>query len=235
MAVAYSPKVPLSGMVLGFDAGNPKSYPGTGTNLYDLSGNAKHAVLYNTPTWNSIGYFTGFTSNQYIQVENTPYGVVPTGTSSRTVVCGFMTPSSFSGYQHIFHYGSYATDQTWGLALLTGYLSNHTWSGASYANSILSVSTNYIVACRYSTTASPRNTYFINGAFPATAYGQGKTADYDINTGTAYQPVIGTRIAGPAELIGSGARIYFLYLYNRYLSDIELQQIYSALRPRLSL
>lgn len=235
MAVTYSPKVPLNGMVLGFDARNPKSYPGSGSSFFDLSGNGKHAVLYNTPTWNSSGYFTDFTTNQYIQVENTPYGVVPSGTANRTVVCGFMTPTSFSGYQHIFHYGSYATDQTWGLALLTGYLSNHTWSGASYANTLLSTSTNYIVACRYSATASPSNTYFINGAFPSVAYGQGKTSDYAINTGTAYQPVIGMRIAGPAELLSSGGRIYFLYLYNRYLGDSELQQIYSALRPRLSI
>lgn len=235
MATAYSPKIPVDGMVLGFDAGNPKSYPGTGNTFFDLSGNGKHAVLYNTPTWNSVGYFTGFTSNQYIQVENTPYSVVPAGDLMRTVVCGFMTPSSLSGYQHIFHYGTNTTDQSWGLALNGVYVTNHTWAGNTYANVALSASTNYIVACRYTPGMVPRNKYFLNGTFPAIAYGQGKTTDYVISTGTTYAPVMGTRIAGPVELMGSGGRIYFLYLYNRYLSDPELQQIYSALRPRLSL
>lgn len=39
MAVAYSPKVPTEGLVLSLDVSNPKSYPGSGTTWYDLSGN----------------------------------------------------------------------------------------------------------------------------------------------------------------------------------------------------
>lgn len=220
--------------MLGFDAGNRKSYPGTGSTWYDISGNGKHATLINSPTWNSNGYFTDFTTNQHIRVENTPYSVFPTGSSSRTVVCGMTTPSSLGGYQHIFHYGSTTTDQAWGLALYLGYLSNHTWAGNTYVTTAMSVSTNYIVACRYSETATPKNAFFVNGSLPAVTYGQGKSADYSLNTGTGEAPIIGARIS-PAEFMGTGGRIYFLYLYNRYLGDSELLQAYAALRPRLGL
>lgn len=46
------------GLVLSLDAANINSYPGTGTDWYDLSGNGTHCVLTNSPTWNSSGYFS---------------------------------------------------------------------------------------------------------------------------------------------------------------------------------
>jgi len=39
MAVSYNPGVVTSGLVLALDAGNPKSYPGSGSTWTDLSGN----------------------------------------------------------------------------------------------------------------------------------------------------------------------------------------------------
>lgn len=42
MALAHSPKIVTNGLVLCLDAGNKKSYPGTGTTWNDLSGNNYH-------------------------------------------------------------------------------------------------------------------------------------------------------------------------------------------------
>lgn len=54
MAFFHSPNIVTSGLVLAWDAANPKSYPGSGTAIYDLSGNGNHGTLYNG---------TGFSTN----------------------------------------------------------------------------------------------------------------------------------------------------------------------------
>jgi len=47
------PKIVTSGLVLALDAGNTKSYPGSGTVWTDLSGNGNTGTLTNGPTFNS--------------------------------------------------------------------------------------------------------------------------------------------------------------------------------------
>ena len=59
------------GLVLNLDAGNPYSYAGSGSVWYDVSGNANHATLYNSPTWNSSGYFSLNGTNNYIKTTST--------------------------------------------------------------------------------------------------------------------------------------------------------------------
>lgn len=42
-----------SSLILYLDAANPRSYPGSGTTWYDLSGNNNHFTLYNGPTYSN--------------------------------------------------------------------------------------------------------------------------------------------------------------------------------------
>lgn len=51
MALAHSPKIVTDGLVLCLDAGNVKSYPGSGTVWNDLSGNDNNGTLVN-----GVGY-----------------------------------------------------------------------------------------------------------------------------------------------------------------------------------
>ena len=53
MALAHSPKIITDGLVLCLDAGNTKSYPGSGTTWTDLSGNGNNGTLTNGPTYSS--------------------------------------------------------------------------------------------------------------------------------------------------------------------------------------
>lgn len=53
MALAHSPSVVRSGLVLHLDAANTKSYPGSGTTWTDLSGNSNNGTLTNGPTFSS--------------------------------------------------------------------------------------------------------------------------------------------------------------------------------------
>jgi hypothetical protein len=51
VAFIHSPKIITDGLVLALDAGNVKSYPGSGTTWNDLSGNNNTGTLTNGPTF----------------------------------------------------------------------------------------------------------------------------------------------------------------------------------------
>ena len=51
MGLAHSPRIVTDGLVLCLDAGNTKSYPGSGTTWTDLSGNGNTGTL-----TNGVGY-----------------------------------------------------------------------------------------------------------------------------------------------------------------------------------
>jgi alpha-tubulin suppressor-like RCC1 family protein len=53
MGVAYNPRLVTDGLVLALDAGNTKSYPGSGTSWTDISGQGGSATLTNGPTFSS--------------------------------------------------------------------------------------------------------------------------------------------------------------------------------------
>lgn len=56
MGLGHSPSIVTSGLVLVLDAGNAKSYPGTGTTWADLSGNGLTGTINNAPVFsNSAG------------------------------------------------------------------------------------------------------------------------------------------------------------------------------------
>jgi len=66
MALAHSPKIVTNGLVLCLDAGNPKSYPGSGSSWVDVTGNGYNATLINSPTYDSnVGFISFNGTNQY--------------------------------------------------------------------------------------------------------------------------------------------------------------------------
>ena len=53
MATTYNPRIVTNGLVLCLDAGNTKSYPGSGTTWTDISRNGNNGTLTNGPTFSS--------------------------------------------------------------------------------------------------------------------------------------------------------------------------------------
>lgn len=71
MALAHNPSTIIdSNLFVYLDAANQRSYPGSGTIWYDLTGNGNHFTLYNTPTF-SNGAFTFDGVNEYAASTNT--------------------------------------------------------------------------------------------------------------------------------------------------------------------
>ena len=73
MGLAHSPKIITDGLVLCFDAADPKSYSGSGTTWTDRSGNGNNGTLTNGPTYSTDNEglldFDGV--NDYVVIEGT--------------------------------------------------------------------------------------------------------------------------------------------------------------------
>ena len=95
MGLAHSPRIVTDGLVLVLDAGNAKSYPGSGTTWTDLSGNSNSGTLTNGPTFNSDNngsiVFDG--SDDVVSIsDSSSIDVTPTVTIS-----SWINPSGFGG------------------------------------------------------------------------------------------------------------------------------------------
>jgi hypothetical protein len=78
MTVNANPYIVTSGLKLLYEAGNPRSYPGSGTSWLDVSGLNNNGVLTNGPTYTSgtNGYFTFDGVNDYVNtVTATTLGI----------------------------------------------------------------------------------------------------------------------------------------------------------------
>lgn len=69
MAVSYNPGLVTNGLLVYIDAGNTRSYPGTGTVMYDLSGNGRNATVLGSPTFTNY-YFTITSDSTYISLPS---------------------------------------------------------------------------------------------------------------------------------------------------------------------
>ena len=96
MAAASGPNVVEDGLVLALDAGNTKSYPGSGTTWTDLSGNSNNGTLTNGPTYNSADggsiSINGNSETKGITLSNVST-IMGDGTGDWTIEFWYMTPS----------------------------------------------------------------------------------------------------------------------------------------------
>lgn len=100
MAYQNSPRIVTDGLVLCLDAGNTKSYPGTGAAWTDLSRNGNNGTLTNGPTFDSANggsiVFDG--TNDYANIPSQPI----TANSSLSIETFINIPSfsegSYRGY-----------------------------------------------------------------------------------------------------------------------------------------
>ena len=80
MGVFAGPEVVEDGLVLCLDAGNPKSYPGSGTTWTDLSGNGNTGTLVNGVGYNSgnLGSLVFDGSNDYVTLSSPLFNIFST-------------------------------------------------------------------------------------------------------------------------------------------------------------
>ena len=234
MGVAYNSKIITDGLILCLDAGNSKSYPGSGTAWTDLSGNGNTGTLVNTPTYNTSGYFNfDYTQSENVTFSNTsslqflnrlPYTleawVYPTRNPGVNNWTGIFdresNPGSGRDGYNLYFLGSATTD--------TFFTTERFVAGTNSSTSVTlnqSVSVNawqHIVATYDGTTL----TLYRNGS----SVGTPVTTTENI-TNTSKSLTLGVR--GGQYF---GGNISNSKIYNRALSAAEIQQNYLATKSR---
>lgn len=84
MGFSRGPKLVTNGLVLCLDAASKKSYPGSGTTWYDLSGGGRNHTITNSPTF-SNGEFT------INETQSFTYNTMPTVGTNCTVMLFYKT------------------------------------------------------------------------------------------------------------------------------------------------
>ena len=82
MGLFHSPRIVTDGLVMALDAANTKSYPGTGTTWFDISGNSNNATLNsvthksdNGGVFETAGALTSYIDNNTINLTSTNFTV----------------------------------------------------------------------------------------------------------------------------------------------------------------
>jgi hypothetical protein len=128
MTTLYNPKIITNGLVLYLDAGNRRSYPGSGTVWSDLSTNNNNATLTNGPTFdnNSLGSIVFDGTNDYITLGN--ISTLDMGTDTRTISMWLKTNSS-SGMAVASKYQTDTVESGWLINIVNGKI-NSLWKNS---------------------------------------------------------------------------------------------------------
>lgn len=242
MALAHNPSIVTSGLVLCLDAANPRSYPGSGTVWYDLSGNSRNATFNNTIVYNNqnLGSLVFDDGNERIDVTT---GLNSLGTSDFTVETlvkstNVVYPRSRHPFK-LFHTVHSSATPGWsvghtassnsievrcadGTNLSVITISHETIAESTfyYRTFTVSRSSGLLTRCYINSNyVGQANATAVTGSiFNATGDGGG--------TGAVFGDVYGWRYIGSVN---------FIKIYNKVLSDAEIRQNFNAARGRYGL
>ena len=238
MGLAHSPRVVNDGLVLLLDAGNTKSYPGSGTTWSDLSGNSNTGTLTNGPTYSSGngGYIVFDGSDDYVENSSPNLGI--TGNASITLSCWFYyTGASSTAFASLFVYGNGpSAGDTFGLGLNASggqYDVNFQFNGANSTRSNTNAyqpNTWYnLVGTKTPGAANTTTKLYLNGN------------ELSIAASTTITPNVTSRVIRVGRWTNEGAPYYYTgrvsncLIYNRALSASEIQQNFNAHRGRFGI
>lgn len=193
------------------DPANPKSYPGSGTAVYDISGNGYTGTLVNGPTFSSVngGVFTLDGVNDYIDIpinmSATNYTIIG---ASRYVIPSYGRTFSAKTNNWLMGHWNSTTENYYA----EGWVSA-TSSGASDTNWRIYAATGNISDDSYS--------LYVNGALTTSPNANGSAGPNGFTIGS---------YNGASEF--SNSQIGILLVYNKVLTAAQISQIFSAFRGR---
>ena len=232
MSVFAGPEIVNNGLVLSLDAGNTKSYPGSGTAWTDLSGNGNTGTLTNGPTYSSTngGSVVFDAVDDYLTVpHNSNINLVDTvsleawvkyTTTTNTVLIEKSNDNSH--YQLQIFAGHQGSPGIAGQLVFMLQPDSNNW----VVSGIITNDGNWHhVVGTYDRGVTTAKIY-VNGIL--------RNTNSSILTGptTNAQPLLMGSRSGP---YGFGGSISGVKIYNRVLSAAEIQQNFIALRYRFSI
>jgi hypothetical protein len=241
MALSHSPRIVTDGLVLCLDAGNTKSYVGSGTTWRDLSGRGNTGTLTNGPTYSSSNggsiVFDGV--DDYVTIpSSTDYEF---GTGDFTIEWWQYIESFVSQYFAIIHANANGANSSSNASIGIRYESSGSYlrvggNGVSTVDfTSLTTSTGVWTHCALVRTGSTLK-FFVN----TTQVGGDKTFTSNVSTAS---PSNSTGYIGGAYFGGGSGTLYSnngkisnLRVYRgKGLTASEVSQNFNALRGRFGI
>ena len=227
MGFSRGPKIITDGLVLAVDAGSKKSYPGSGATWSDLSGNGNDGSLTNGAVFNSTsgGNISLDGANDYVSFNNP---LLEFGTGPFSVEAFAYLDSSVGNiYSGLFSSSTVSSDVGIHLTQRTAWIGNGSTTHALGSNSIDNFSQDVWFHTVFTRSSDGLTiTLYVDGELrfsPATI-----ATAVNINTTIGH---IGQRYTDNISY-GWKGYIPFLRIYNRELSQSEIQKSYNATKSR---
>lgn len=217
MAFIHSPKVVTDGLIWYIDAANTKSYPGSGTNWNEITGNGASGSLVNGPVFSSAaaGSIDLDGTNDYVTGSITQ---LPTGNTAHSIDAWFILDS-------------YGSARTWILTLGQRGAGAIHWLVTSETNTQFGIfgSTQLAPTIQLNTWTNIVLTY---SGTTLTAYKNGLfSSSIAASTVNFTSKIFSIAFNGASEAFMNG-RMASVRIYNRALSTTEVLQNYNATRGR---
>jgi hypothetical protein len=225
MGIQYNPRTVTDGLVLALDAGNTKSYPGSGTAWTDLSGRGNTGTLVNSPAYSSVNggslLFNG--TNNYVTL---PANSINTN-ADLTLNYWAKSPLPGTGLIYTLSSGYVAnshlqvryinTAGVVSLQLVKAAIVNlGTFSGFTPVSNVIYFLT--VILTKSTNTWS----LYVNGSFVSSFV--------SAQTFATTSPTLGLNTQFSEEWFAGN--MYAFSYYNRVLSAAEVSQNFNALRGR---
>lgn len=226
MGLTHNASIVTDGLVFCLDAANRRSYSGSGTGWYDMSGNSNNGTLTNSPTFNSANngsiVLDGLTNGSYVNVPNN----TSLNISSAISLEAYIYPTKNSGTQNVICKSS--------LTQNSAYIYPRTDNGWSSSVFYLKPSNWVTLTATWPSINAWHHTIATYDGATMKIYINGQLASSKSQTGTITTNTnalsLGRQPGYSNEFYGG--RIACARVYNRALSQAEITQNYNATRGR---
>ena len=217
MGLNYGPSVVKSGLVLALDAADINSYPGTGTTIYDLSGNGNNGTLIN-----GVGYSqTNAGVLTFDGIDDGMYAATPNLSSSNYTVMGAARYSGGTRGRMIN-----ANSNNWLIGHWINSVANYYALGWVSSVGVGGSDTTWRIYTALGDIGADSYTSYINNILSAGPNSNGSAGPNGISVGAG-------GYTGTGEL--STGEFSFVLVYNRVLTPAEMTQNYNATKTRYKL
>jgi|SRR5210317_858057 hypothetical protein len=227
MATSYSPKIITDGLVLCLDAGDSKSYGGSGSTWIDRSGNGNNGTLVNSPAFSNGGLDLDGTDDRI--TFDTPFA----DESDLTVIMWFKgqaASGAANGFGYLLH--NNGSDTSTGNSYITigeHGVNNQYYAALNgqYANMTFGVTTDTTTVHQIALTwdGSTQKVYFDGEYKKGRSLVNSKTLSSTTSIGSY-------RTSNYRSWDGA---VYSCHIYNRALTASEILQNYNATKGRFGL
>ena len=246
MSLNHSPKIVTDGLVLCLDAASRKSYPGSGTTWFDRSGRGNHVTLVNSPTYSTSngGILTLNGTNSYgvttntLNLSNTNaitiFSMVKVNTYGTSIKVLYELSNNFNARTDCFVDSFSDNSLGQDFEVFSSLKGNIGYNISIYNKTLLNdLFWHSHCAIHDTSQTSKENLIFNDGVVkselqnPATSFNANNTNNF--GNELFY---IGSR--GGTSFF-SPVSISCVYIYNRALSQLEIQQNFNATRGRFGI